>query len=353
MEKENSIMDPIVSEKKKTHDYSLDLIKILAFVGVLYNHRAPYSMAMDANAGIVIQTLATLCRCAVPLFFLCSGITLLKKNESIGQLFLHRVLRIVIVMLLCTVVRGWGQWTAAALWNVFWTKLNWYLYAYFDYLLMLPFLRCIAQKTAPAEADFFIAAAALFQIAGGILIAIGQYTGLIDFVPIFNTQFASLAWGIVFPLAGYFLYHLRLGDRKIFIVLLSAGAVVSIGLSVYFVMRDIRLFKGAHNEALRTHFVFLPSLLLFWLIGKFYESAAFFKNEKVRQYLGIFAGTVFGAFLLETHAPLIWFINSRLSPLTPLFGVYLTGIIALVYSYMVYFFAVMALKQLPGLNKLL
>ena len=346
-------MSQLIGESKKTHDYSLDFIKIAAFAGVLYNHRAPYSMALDINAGVVVQTLATLCRCAVPLFFICSGITLLKKNESIGYLFSHRILRIFIVMLLCTLVRGWDQLTIANLWTVFWQKLNWYLYAYFDYLLMLPFLRCIAQKTSPPEAVFFIVTAAVLQICGGIVIAIGYYTGFIDFAVLFNTQFASLAWGIVFPLSGFFLYQYQLGDRKFVLPLLGLGSILSIGLSVLLVTRDIQLYKAAHNEALRTHFIYLPSLLLFLILQKTYLKTAFWATEKSKLRIRVFSGTIFGAFLLETHAPLIWQINRGLSPLIPLFGAYFTGVAAMFYSFFVYFFAVMALKQLPGLNKLL
>lgn len=64
----------------------LDILKILAIIMVLYNHRSTYSIAANyigyGLKPIIIQILATLCRCGVPLFFMASGALLLRKEES-------------------------------------------------------------------------------------------------------------------------------------------------------------------------------------------------------------------------------------------------------------------------------
>ena len=189
--------------------FYLDFIKVLAILMVLYNHRATYTLAQTNSAinfkYILLQLLATLCRCGVPLFFMASGVLLLKKQESLAHLFKHRILRILIVMVLCTIIRAYPDFTLHNLIEVLFTRLNWYLYAYLDYLLMLPFLRLIAKNASKAEARSFFILVMVFYTIGGCFYYFNYYTGLIEFAPIFNTQFASLCWSIIFPLMGFFI----------------------------------------------------------------------------------------------------------------------------------------------------
>ena len=123
----------------------LDMVKVVAIFMVLYNHRYPYQIANTMTdvtvKGILIQSLATICRCGVPLFFMASGVVLLDKKETFLQLFKHRILRILIVMVICTIIRAWGDFSLGNLLTVFFSRLNWYLYAYLDYLLMLPLIK--------------------------------------------------------------------------------------------------------------------------------------------------------------------------------------------------------------------
>lgn len=105
-------MQTTVKQPQQVRLIYLDLIKVLAIFMVLYNHRTTYTMANTLTGytfkTLLIQVLALLCRCGVPLFFMASGVLLLKKNEPFCYVLRHRVARILIVMLICTLIIGGG-----------------------------------------------------------------------------------------------------------------------------------------------------------------------------------------------------------------------------------------------------
>lgn len=345
-------------EKQNGRKVFLDLIKILAILMVLYNHRYTYTGASDwadfSIHHILLQSLATICRCGVPLFFLTSGVVLLRKEESIGTLLLHRLLRIVIVMVICTFIRAQGDFSFSNLVDVFFTKLNWYLWAYFDYLLMLPFLRKIALHTSFELARVYVILVILFYTASGIMSWYGFYTGLIDHAPLFNTQFGSLCWPFIFPLTGYWIDKYYDRFKPYIVRLFLPGSLVTVAISVYLAVTDFITTQGANQELVRVQFIFLPSCLIFCLCKAIYDKCPLFRTGKLDRYLIAISGTTFGIFIIETHANLINLINYQLSisslgTLHP----YLLGWLSLLIQFCICSTLTYVLKKLPFLKKLL
>ena len=336
----------------------LDLIKIIAILMVLYNHRYTYTGAPDWTvwkfSHIVLQTLATLCRCGVPLFFLASGVVLLRKEESFAVILKHRLLRIFIVMILCTFIRAAGNYSIPNLVNVFFTGLNWYLWAYFDYLLMLPFLRKIALHTSFELSRSYVILVTLFYTASGFLSWFGYYTGLIDHAPLFNTQFGSLCWAFIFPLTGYWIDKYFNQYKPYILRFFLPGSILTVGASVYLAVTDFITTQGANQELVRVQFIFLPSCLLFCLGRILYDKLPFFRSVRVNRFLTVLSGTTFGIFLIETHANLINVINWKLSQsaigsIHP----YLLGLISLFTQFTICAVGVYLLKKIPYVKKLL
>ena len=352
------IMNKMQSIKSNRLIY-LDMIKILALFMVLYNHRSTYTIAASCVGygfkPIFIQTLATLCRCGVPLFFMASGALLLGKNETFEYILKHRVVRILTVMVLCTFIKAWGEISFFNFINVFFTKLNWYLYAYLDYLLMLPFLRLIAQNATNEQRKVWIILVMVFYTVSGCLIFANYYTGLVDFAPIYNTQFASLCWSIIFTLTGYFLvgYEEVQSEKRLF--LLVVGTIVSVILSVMFVMMDINNSGGANIDQLRLHFVYMPSCLIFCFCKFIYNQTMIFKKKVVEKCIITVAGTVFGIFLIETHTELINYVNWKLSlsPISNHIGEYAKGGVSILVQFIICFTIIFILKQIPFIKKIL
>ena len=126
---------------------SFDLIRILAIFLVMYNHRETYIFYHHVpHMGlryILSMCGAAFCKCGPPLFFMVSGALILHKKESFRRIFRHRILRILIVMVILSILIVALIPDSDSFLKTFFSGLNWYLYAYIGYLLMLPFLRIL------------------------------------------------------------------------------------------------------------------------------------------------------------------------------------------------------------------
>ena len=141
--------------KKK---YYLEAMRILAVLLVMYNHSAPF-MSFATQSGLeknVSFLLSLICKAAVPLFFMISGVLLLGKEESFRDLFQKRILRMIYVIIIFSLLyhfkMAWKGATPFAPLHVF-LRLPfdlvflpyWYLYSYIGFLAILPFVRAIAK----------------------------------------------------------------------------------------------------------------------------------------------------------------------------------------------------------------
>lgn len=350
-------MSEVQALEKKRKVY-LDMIKVVAIFMVLYNHRSTYTLAASCVGGIkpiFIQALALLCRCGVPLFFMASGVLLLGKNESFGYILKHRVVRILIVMVICAFIKIWGDFSVKNYIDAFFTKLNWYLYAYLDYLFMIPFIRMIAQHTTKELTKVYIILVTLFYSINGCLIYANYYTGLIDFAPIYNTQFASLCWGIIFALTGYFINLYENSNRRQLILFFVFGTALSIVMGVAMVISDISNNNAINIEQLRVHFIYLPSCLIFSLCKILYERVGLFKRDMVNKCIITISSTTFGIFIIETHSELINYINWKLSlsSIANYLGDYSMGCISIIVQFAACFTITYILRCVPFLKKIL
>ena len=347
-----------VKEKLSERKFYLDLAKIIAIIMVLYNHRYTYTGAPDWTVWkfsyIILQAFATLCRCGVPLFFLASGVVLLRKEESFSTILKHRLLRIFIVMILCTFIKADGNYSFVHLVDVFFTGLNWYLWAYFDYLLMLPFLRKIALHSSFELSRSYVILVALFYTASGFLSWANYYTGIIDHAPLFNTQFGSLCWAFIFPLTGYWIDKYFDQYKPYVLRFFLPGTLLTVGASVYLAVTDFLATQGVNQEVVRVQFIFLPSCLIFCICRMIHEKVPLFRFAGVNRFLTALAGTTFGIFLIETHTNLINQINWQLSQsaigsINP----YLLGWVSLLLQFCICAAGVWLLKKIPYVKKLL
>lgn len=140
-----------------------DFLRIFAIFFVIYNHSLGAHFYLNYTS-IGIEEFLHIClsvfdKIAVPMFFMISGALLLGKTESIKTVLLKRVSRVVLVLIfftlltmymrfLCykevydteTIVRGLLQGGLPD------AEPYWFLYAYLGFLVVLPFLRKIAQQ---------------------------------------------------------------------------------------------------------------------------------------------------------------------------------------------------------------
>lgn len=153
---------------------SFDLIRILAIFLVMYNHRETYIFYHHVpHMGlryILSMCGAAFCKCGPPLFFMVSGALILHKKESFRRIFRHRILRILIVMVILSILIVTLIPDSDSFLKTFFSGLNWYLYAYIGYLLMLPFLRILVNHMTRKDMRLFFILTAIAYSVSGILI---------------------------------------------------------------------------------------------------------------------------------------------------------------------------------------
>lgn len=139
-----------------------------------------------------------------------SGALLLGKNENITLIWKKRVFRFLLCLLLFSYVQALWQSSninSFNVWEIFKNLLSfpirlqyWYLYSYLSFLVMLPFLRDIAQRMDDTQFQYLLILSVVTMDFFPI-ISIKLGISGINF-SIFLNSFTTL-----YPLLGYYLDH--------------------------------------------------------------------------------------------------------------------------------------------------
>ncbi|UXI80484.1 acyltransferase, partial [Streptomyces vinaceusdrappus] len=294
------------------HRYDIDLVRVLASVGVIVCHAAGEMMkAVDrtpAEGGPVYWTALAgdaLSRCAVPLFFAIAGwVVLSGAPPRDGGQIRRRLTRIVVPMAVWTAVyllwdrvRGvHTDPTRDLAWDALFGSVRpafhlWYLYAYVPVILLLSVLVLIRAGRRPWGAG-----AALLGLALAPTL-VGDLARLLDVErPAFGWQFG--VYQIVYAVVGAVLLSLpghAVAGRGRRLVWLAGGLCAWAAVAVY-----------EH----RVHFPSpYASVVVALLAGTLLMALARIRvPERFRPLLGRLAGASFGAYLvhllfLEAVAP--------------------------------------------------
>lgn len=200
-------------QQRKTY---IDVLRIVAIFGVLYNHtnRRGYYLYAFSDARICQDFyigIATLAATAVPIFFMISGALLLPKKESLKELFQKRILKMVLVLLVfsgiqyvlllleeCVTFSRKAVVQAVLQDGVI--PSYWFLYAYIAYLLLLPILRKVAEVMS--KQDYFYLFALLLLVEGFLPMVL-NLAGIGGTNYFFSIPFLNPI--IIYPLLGYYL----------------------------------------------------------------------------------------------------------------------------------------------------
>ncbi len=197
--------------KKNIH---LEIVRIFALICIIFNHTGEngYLLFQVTDQSVLRMFsifLSNLCKIGVPLFFMISGALLIPKKESLKELFVKRVLRIIIIIIAFSFiyyVRFYLQHPEYGFNLFFFVKLIysepfitpfWFLYSYLTFLLILPFLRRLALALSDKEYLYLGILAVVFLF----LIEIPEY--VLDCA--INISIPLLTTIIIFPMLGYFI----------------------------------------------------------------------------------------------------------------------------------------------------
>lgn len=340
----------------KKHDWRLDLIKVIAIIMVLYNHLYCYdfilSYKMDEIHFIHYLLLipSIICKCGPVLFFMVSGVVLLGKNEPYRVILKKRAVRILAIMVMISVIKGICGGSGMLILQTFMGGLNWYLYAYLAFLLMLPVLRRIAQNFSDDEWKWYIVIVVILNCALAYMAEFEQSFSTFSNMPMIAAPWASASWHIVFPLLGYGIYHKRYIIKKNW---LYAGSGIALLGAMGGIIIDMRMNGGNNFEMMNQFFNVLPSCTFFYLVTGIGErETVCVKNLK--QIALKIAPLTFGMFLIDTHT----FMRGRIYSAffkENVMGV--RGILAswwiLVLEFVIYACITWCLRCIPAIRKVL
>ena len=206
-------------EQKRQYLY-MEVIRIFACFFVIFTHTKGHELLQQCSLGSVrywvYLIISIFYKMEIPLFFAVSGALLLSKNEEIGRIWKHRILRIVFSLFafslfyyFCAVKAGTEVISFGTFFSRFigegWSIPFWYLYAYISYLICLPFLRRMVQNLTN-KAFYYLS----------VLIAI-----FLVIVPLFQdfmwsdqsglNSYLNIRWitelAVLYPCMGYFIHH--------------------------------------------------------------------------------------------------------------------------------------------------
>lgn len=307
--------------KEKRLDY--ELMRIAAIFLVVFNHtdiRGFFLYQVPGCSGVnrvLSLLLATVCKTAVPMFFMISGGLLLDRDESISQLFRKRILRIGIVLVLFSGILYcfWIHWGFVPhpgvkdfikrLWGEGISIPYWYLYTYLGVLFLLPLLRPAA-RAIPDQGYVWLFA--LHFCFNGFVSPLSGFTGL----GVLNQYFVTGLTGgagaggtpfmagqaVFYLLMGYYMKNrypwAQLTGRK----LLRWGAAAAISVAAMAWLSGYAFSMGKDNSgAYMGCFLSIPVIFLTMAFHQLVQRHPI--TGKPAKVISEAGGCVFGAYLLE------------------------------------------------------
>lgn len=355
----------------------IEILRVIAIWFVVFNHTWTSGFMLYSAVGrsyryyYPLVFLSVLCKIAVPIFFMISGALLLGREESYRELYVKRVVRMVLVLLLFSFVEyayklmiGTGSVGNAlravatgfhpadffrGVYSEEQAAAYWYLYAYLAFLVMLPLLRKMVCVMRAADYRYLVVLQLILVGALPILEYLlwgGEYTLQADFHVVFVTTAC-----VFYPLVGYAMEHVierRRYTGKNVLVLMALGMTAVVICGVLTTNR-MQATGDKTAEVFHNSLIAVPACAVYLAVKFICEK---FKLPACIKRLAVVAGgTVFGVMLLEDILRKeLAGIFEYLKPIVGIFPacvVWVTSVVLLgaVLSWI--------LKRIPGIRKLL
>lgn len=263
-----------MNNKNNGKRISLEIIRIIALLFVIYNHTGEtgYELFSSGN-GMAIRVVAiilgVICKAGVPLFFMISGVLLLGRDESIKDVLEKRVLRYAIIIIVFSFVYYLRMYLKNPEYGFnikFFVKTiyenpfiipYWFLYAYLAFLVMLPFLRAIVKGISVEH----------YLLLFSVMIII-SYSAVIERALNWNQMYFTvglLETNIIYPIIGYGIGNVfsdKYFEVKARIAVFCLFAV-NLGLTLLMSCVELRQ-NGVCTETYISRFSFIPAITVFY-----------------------------------------------------------------------------------------
>ena len=303
-------------ESFKDKKLYIEFLRTFAIFWVIFNHteHKGFSLFTSYPANSIefwiYLFLSVFCKLSVPLFFAISGSLLLNKEESIKDVYLKRITKICIALIVFSFIfylqNIHDTSGTLSLHDFFkqlyisdWNYSYWYLYAFIPFLMSLPLLRPLVQNMKK-EHFYYLFVCAIFFMAilpiGEYLLWHGKYT--------LNKNF-RMAWIIsdivLYPCLGYFLEHkLDIEKIKKWILPLWLINFITIFISCFMTFYKANLIDNYDISRIQTFYMsFVPvNVTTVFITAKYF----FTKNTlspTVSKIILSLGSATFGIYLLH------------------------------------------------------
>lgn len=343
-------------KQKKVH---FEVMRIIAIFGVLFCHTGVYGVShyLEANNGVNYWLgifLASVAQFCVPLFLMISGGVLLNREESIGYVYRHRVLKMVLATLLATLIQyQWNRYKNPLMpplnLNYFFrfsyegsvSSQNWFLYSYISFLLLLPFLQRLVKVLT--EKAWFLYIFGIWVVFNGVFPVLEYYQEWN------RTELAlSVHSFIIYSMLGYYLEH-RCGEsfyRKKNMLIVLGGTVLIALVNMWLNHDSLQKYNAIKFGSA---YALVYAAAVFVLIKYICQR---WKMPSVMEKVFCFAGAgVFGTYIIEETLrdiffPIYLYLNTRIFSYPAVF-VWIAVCVLVGVS------ATSLLKRIPGISKVI
>lgn len=343
--------------KKKLY---LEILRCISIFFVIFNHTGVTGFQLYTTTDVSIKyflygAFSVLCKVAVPIFFMISGILLLSKEETLKDLYKKRVYRIFIVLVLISIFYylmeknfNFNEVHIKEFFRILYSSRIavplWYLYSYLGFLITLPFLRKIVKDMDKKEFLYFLKISMFFCIV----------------IPIFNVIFNTnlnqqlsifiIQQNVLFPIIGFgvekYYKEFKINKKKVFAML----SMIIICSLIAVVCNRIQIVRTGNklNQGYLELFNLTNSLGLYLIVRYSCEKITF-KNY-IKNVIYLCGESVFGIYLLEYFLRKYFYLHFY-KFLQPIVKSFCSSLLSIGLCICIGMVMVLILKKIPILKK--
>ena len=288
---------------------SLEIIRIIAICMVIFNHTGENGFEMFRTAygtplWYLVILLDIISKAGVPLFFMISGVLLLDKEETLKELFIKRILRYGVIILLFSFIYyvrlyihhpeyGFSmKYFFTYIYSTPFIIPYWFLYSYLSFLLILPVLRAVVKSLKENEY--------LWILGFSVFLWISPVWEIIFNLEPINISNGLNATFVIFPVLGYGISNVisekyfDFKSRVTFIVAFILGWLCSIYMNII-EFKESGELSGTNID----RFAWIPTIGVFYFIIYYFDKRTVKIPELMKYVISIVSGGVFCTYLFE------------------------------------------------------
>lgn len=293
----------------KNKRISLEVLRIIAICMVIYNHTGENGFEMFRTVygtplWYLVILLDVVSKAGVPLFFMISGVLLLDKKETLKELFIKRILRYVVIIVLFSFIYyirlyihhpEYGFSIKFFIKYIYSTPFiipYWFLYNYLSFLIILPVLRAVVKNLNENEYLWILGFSVLLWMSP-------VWEKIFNFNPIGISNGLNVSF-VLFPILGYGIANVisdeyfNIKSRIVLIISFFINWLCSVFMNIV-EFKETGEFSGTNLD----RFSWMPSIVIFYFVIYCFDKKSIKISEHINGVILIVGRGVLCTYLFE------------------------------------------------------